>query len=71
MGCDAACVDTMGMLMKSWITPHLFRIQLTGTEWGYSGRVSECVCVFFRDPWQTQNVRLDAKDQADGDYEDG
>lgn len=29
MGYDAACVDTMGMIMKSWITPHLFRVQLS------------------------------------------
>lgn len=28
MGCDAAFVDTMEMIMKSWITPHLFRVQL-------------------------------------------
>lgn len=27
MGCDAA-FDTMEMIMKSWITPHLFRVQL-------------------------------------------
>lgn len=34
MDCDATRVDTMEMIMKSWISPHLFRIQLTGTEWG-------------------------------------
>lgn len=42
MGHGAACVDKMELLMKSWITPHLFRVQLTGGEgWGVMG---ECVC---------------------------
>lgn len=36
MGYDAACVDTMEMIMKSWISPHLFGVQLTG-------RVCACV----------------------------
>lgn len=41
MGCVAACVDTMELLMmKSWITPHVFRIRLIGG--GGLGEV--CVC---------------------------
>ena len=44
MGHGAACVDTMELLMKSWITPHLFRVQLTGGE-GWGGVVCVCVCV--------------------------
>lgn len=34
MGCSTAVVDTKEMIMKSWITPHLFRIQLMGEEGG-------------------------------------
>lgn len=30
MGPTAACVDTMEMIMKSWISPHLFWVRLTG-----------------------------------------
>lgn len=30
MGPTAACVDTMEMIMKSWISPHLFSVRLTG-----------------------------------------
>lgn len=34
----------------------------------------KCVCIglnFFQEPWQAQTARPDAKDQADGHYEDG
>lgn len=43
MGYDAACVDTMEMVMKSWITPHLLRVQFTGGDdegWGGGSWVS-------------------------------
>lgn len=30
MGHAALCDNTMGMITKSWITPHLFRMQLIG-----------------------------------------
>lgn len=30
MGPTAACVDTMETIMKSWISPHLFGVRLTG-----------------------------------------
>lgn len=36
--------------------------------------VFKCVCIglnFFQEPWQAQTARPDAKDQADGHYEDG
>lgn len=39
MGYDAACVHTIEMIMKSWISPHLFGVQLTGRL---------CVCVLER-----------------------
>lgn len=30
MGPTAACIDTMEMIMKSWISPHLFGVGFTG-----------------------------------------
>lgn len=45
--CYCVCVDTMERIMKSWITPHLFGIQLTGGEWvGVDGLVGVLRCVY-------------------------
>lgn len=50
MGPTAACVDTMEMIMKSWISPHLFGVRLTGLvvfecALGVGCMFVGCVCV--------------------------
>lgn len=57
MGPTAACVDTMEMIIKSWISPHSFGVQLTGLlllvhALGVVGgdvcRVRPCMCASLR-----------------------